>query len=100
MSWLCRRLAVEVLADLTYACAIDFDHRLVGIPDPRGIRVALMSPRQLSTRTDITGYPTGVLPVQSTDLVFDDPNAAGNEALSGRLGRGCCRRRCVPVGSG
>lgn len=78
----------EILADLNDACAIDFDHRLVGTPDPRGIRVALMSPRRLSNRTDITGYPTGLLPVQSKDLVFDDPSTPGNEALSGTLGRG------------
>ena len=47
-----------------------------------------MSPRRLSNRTDITAYPTGLLPVQSKDLVFDDPNTPGNEALSGTLGRG------------
>jgi endonuclease/exonuclease/phosphatase family metal-dependent hydrolase len=78
----------EILADLNDACAIDFDHRLVGTPDPRGIRVALMSPRRLSNRTDITAYPTGLLPVQSKDLVFDDPNTPANEALSGTVGRG------------
>ena len=35
----------HVLADLDAACSIDFDNRLVGSPDGRGIRVALVSPR-------------------------------------------------------
>jgi hypothetical protein len=34
----------QVLADLNAACSIDLDNRPVGIPDGRGIRVAL-SPR-------------------------------------------------------
>jgi endonuclease/exonuclease/phosphatase family metal-dependent hydrolase len=78
----------QVLDDLSAACSIDFDHRLVGIPDGRGIRVALLSPRRLSNRVDITTYPQGVSPVQSRDLVFDDPATTGNEALSDSLGRG------------
>jgi endonuclease/exonuclease/phosphatase family metal-dependent hydrolase len=78
----------QVLADLNAACAIDFDHRLTGTPDGRGIRVALLSPRRLSNRADITTYPPGVVPVQSRDLVFDDPATAENEALSDALGRG------------
>jgi endonuclease/exonuclease/phosphatase family metal-dependent hydrolase len=78
----------KVLADLNGACAIDFDHRLAGIPDGRGIRVALLSPRRLSNRVDITTFPQGVAPVQSRDLVFDDPATATNEALSHTLGRG------------
>jgi Endonuclease/Exonuclease/phosphatase family len=47
----------QVLADLNAACSIDFDNRLVGIPDGRGIRVALLSPRLLSNRVDITTFP-------------------------------------------
>jgi endonuclease/exonuclease/phosphatase family metal-dependent hydrolase len=78
----------EVLADLNAACSIDFDHRLAGVPDGRGIRVSLLSPRRLSNRVDITTYPQGVSPVQSRDLVFDDPATAENEALSDSLGRG------------
>jgi endonuclease/exonuclease/phosphatase family metal-dependent hydrolase len=78
----------QVLDDLNAACSIDFDHRLVGIPDGRGIRVALLSPRRLSNRVDITTYPQGVSPVQSRDLVFDDPTTAEDEALSDTLGRG------------
>ena len=44
----------EVLADLNEACAIDFDFRLTGTADGRGIRVALMSPRRLSHRRDMS----------------------------------------------
>jgi hypothetical protein len=77
-----------VLADLNAACSIDFDDRLVGIPDGRGIRVALLSPRLLSNRGDITVFPLGVVPVQSRGLIFDNPATPENEALSAALGRG------------
>ena len=77
-----------MLADLNAACSIDFDHRLAGIPDGRGIRVALLSPRRLSNRADTVTFPPGVAPVQSRDLVFDDPATAANEALSDTVGRG------------
>jgi len=33
----------QVLADLDAACSIEFDHRLAGVADGRGIRVALLS---------------------------------------------------------
>ena len=78
----------QVLADLNAACSIDFDNRLVGSPDGRGIRVALLSPRLLSNRVDITTFPLGVVPVQSRDLIFDNPATPENEALSDALGRG------------
>jgi hypothetical protein len=39
----------QVLADLNAACSIDFDNRLAGIPDGRGIRVALLSPGSYRT---------------------------------------------------
>ena len=52
-------------ADLNAACSIDFDNRLVGSSDDRRIRVALLSPRPLSDRVDITTFPLGVVPVQS-----------------------------------
>ena len=79
---------VQVLADLNAVCRIDFDNRLVGIPDGRGIRVALLSPRRLSNRTDIQAFPTGVLPIQARDLAFDDPATPGNEAQMTATGRG------------
>jgi endonuclease/exonuclease/phosphatase family metal-dependent hydrolase len=78
----------EVLADLNTACRIDFDNRLVGVPDRRGIRVALLSPRRLSNRTDIRAFPTGVLPVQARDLAFDDPTTPDNEAQVTTMSRG------------
>jgi Endonuclease/Exonuclease/phosphatase family len=46
----------QVLADLNAACSIDFDNRLVGIPDGRGIRVALYRPGS---------YPTGSISPRS-----------------------------------
>jgi endonuclease/exonuclease/phosphatase family metal-dependent hydrolase len=78
----------QVLADLNAACSIDFDNRLTGTPDGRGIRVVLLSPRLLSNRVDLTTYPAGVVPVQSRDLIFDNPATGQNEALSAALGRG------------
>jgi endonuclease/exonuclease/phosphatase family metal-dependent hydrolase len=78
----------EVLVDLNAACSINFEHRLTGIADGRGIRVALLSPRRLANRVNIAAFPQGVSPVQSRDLVFDDPATADNEALSNSLGRG------------
>jgi endonuclease/exonuclease/phosphatase family metal-dependent hydrolase len=77
----------EVLADLNGACRIDFDNRLVGRPDRRGIRVALMSPRRLTNRLDIQAFPDGVLPVQSRDVGFDDPATPANEAQVAQTGR-------------
>jgi hypothetical protein len=55
--------------------------------DLRDPDVAL-SPRLLSNRVDLTTYPLGVVPVQSRDLIFDDPDTPENEALSDALGRG------------
>ena len=78
----------QVLADLNAACSIDFDNQLTGTPDGRGIRVALLSPRLLSNRVNITTFPPGVVPVQSRDLIFDNPATPKNEALSAALGRG------------
>ena len=72
----------------TLRAASTFDNRLVGSSDDRGIRVALLSPRPLSDRVDITTFPLGVVPVQSRDLIFDNPATPENDALSGVLGRG------------
>lgn len=79
---------VEVLVDLSDACAMDFDNRLVGIPDARGIRVGLLSPRRLSNRRDVQALPPGVLPVQARDPRHDDPTTTDNEALTATTGRG------------
>jgi predicted extracellular nuclease len=78
----------QVLADLNAACSIDFDNRLVGTPDRRGIRVALLSPRRLSNRVNTQVFPTGVLPVQIRDLAFDDPATPDNEAQLALTSRG------------
>jgi endonuclease/exonuclease/phosphatase family metal-dependent hydrolase len=78
----------QVLADLNGACRTDFSNRLVGIPDHCGIRVALLSPRRLTNRTDIQAFPAGVLPVQARDLVFDDPATPSNEAQTAETSRG------------
>jgi endonuclease/exonuclease/phosphatase family metal-dependent hydrolase len=63
--------SAQVLADLTQERPIDFDHRLTGGENRRGIRVALLSPRRLSRRRDRQQFPPGVLPVQYRDNVFD-----------------------------
>jgi predicted extracellular nuclease len=78
----------QVLADLDAACASDLDHRVVGSPDDRGIRVALLSPRRLSNRADVRSFPEGILPVQDRDLAFDDPETTANEAQTAETRRG------------
>ena len=80
----------EELADLNAACAIDFDDRLLGKTDRRGIRVALLSPRQLSHRRDSWQFPPGVLPVQCRDTMFDSATttATGRSVLSATVESG------------
>ena len=60
----------EVLSDLDDVCSTNFEFRLAGIADDRGIRVALLSSRLLSDRRDMTEFPSGVLPVQWRDARF------------------------------
>ena len=66
----------DVLADLDEACAAAFPHRVAGVPDDRGIRVALLSSRPLTGRRDTTEFPPGVLPVQWRDTAFDPPTTS------------------------
>ena len=66
----------DVLADLDEACAAAFPHRVAGVPDDRGIRVALLSSRPLRGRRDTTDFPPGVLPVQWRDTTFDPPTTS------------------------
>jgi endonuclease/exonuclease/phosphatase family protein len=84
----------QVLGDLNAACSIAFDHRLTGIPDRRGIRVALLSPRRLSNRVDITTYPVGLLPVQSRDLTSMTRPPKQTRPCRAPSGAACSRRRC------
>lgn len=49
----------QVLADLDAAGTIEFDHRLAGVADGRGIRVALLSPRRLSNPYRSHHLPAG-----------------------------------------
>jgi hypothetical protein len=86
----------HVLADLDAACSIDFDNRLVGSPDGRGIRVALLSPRLLSNRVDITTFPLGVVPVQSRDLIFDNPPRQRTRPYPVCSDAVSCRPQCAP----
>ena len=44
-------------------------HGEIGMPDERGIRVAVISRRVLHNRVDVRPFPGGLLPVQ----VGDDP---------------------------
>jgi endonuclease/exonuclease/phosphatase family metal-dependent hydrolase len=85
----------QVLADLNQACTVDFDHRLIGSEDRRGIRVALMSPRRLSHRGNVQAFPPGVLLVQYRDTVFDPATTsmASRGILSATVGSGgeACR---------
>ena len=72
----------SVLADLDDACVTPLGHRAVGVPDDRGIRVALLSGRKLSNHQDIRTFPAGLVPIQVADVGVDDPLTTTNEALS------------------
>src|SRR5262245_9629948 len=46
-----------VLDDLQAALSPAMPHKLVGLPDSRGIRVALLSTRVLHDRVDVVSFP-------------------------------------------
>jgi predicted extracellular nuclease len=58
-------------------------HRVLGVPDPRGIRVALLSRRVLRDRADIAAFPDQLLPTQTGD---DPPGPAGPATMN-QIGR-------------
>lgn len=60
------------LAALQNALNHRMPHRIVGVADGRGIRVAMLSTRLLRNRHDITAFPVGLAPVQN-----GDPGAGG-----------------------
>jgi endonuclease/exonuclease/phosphatase family metal-dependent hydrolase len=74
----------SALAVLQAALSPKLPYRMVGRPDPRGIRVALLSRRVLRDRVDVTLFPPELLPVQSGD---DPPGLEGPPTLN-QLGRG------------
>ena len=77
----------EVLEPLQAALAHPLPHRVIGQPDERGIRVALLSALPLADVAEIDAFPAGVRPVQVRDEVFDDPTTPADEAVLGRMGR-------------
>lgn len=84
----------QVLAALQERLASPLPHRAVGIPDERGIRVALISRLQLHDRADIQPFPTGLLPIQ----VGDDPPGPDRPKLMNQMGRGALKAS-VAVGT-
>ena len=74
----------EVLGDLNEVCAREFEHRLTGLADRRGIRVALMSPRRLSNRRDVSEFPEGLPAVQVRDPDATDDTVSINTSVMGR----------------
>jgi len=72
------------LSALQAALIPTLPHWLLGLPDPRRIRVALLSRRTLRDRVDVTAFPPALLPVQSGD---DPPGPQGPPTLN-QLGRG------------
>ncbi len=73
-----------MLADLNDRCAIDFGYRVVGVPDARGIRVALLSTRRLDGITNRRSFPAQVDPVQVRDPGLDDPATDIDESPDSR----------------
>jgi Endonuclease/Exonuclease/phosphatase family len=84
----------QVLARLQDPLAAPLPHRAVGIPDERGIRVALISRLELHDRADIQPFPTGLLPIQ----VGDDPPGPDGPRLMNQMGRGALKAS-VTVGN-
>jgi predicted extracellular nuclease len=72
------------LAALQAAVAPTLPHRLLGLPDARGIRVAFLSRRVLRDRVDVSAFPPQLLPTQTGD---DPPGPAGPPTMN-QLGRG------------
>ena len=64
-------------------------HRLLGLPDARGIRVALLSRRVLRDRVDVARFPAQILPTQTGD---DPPGPVGPPTMN-QLGRPALRAR-------
>lgn len=54
-------------------------HRLLGVPDVRGIRVALLSRRVLRDRVDVVRFPEKILPTQTGD---DPPGSVGPPTMT------------------
>jgi endonuclease/exonuclease/phosphatase family metal-dependent hydrolase len=73
----------DVLGPLRAAVG-GLDHELTGIPDGRGIRVAVLADRPLLHPHDIRLLPAGVLPVQVRDPVEDRDDV---EVTTSELGR-------------
>jgi endonuclease/exonuclease/phosphatase family metal-dependent hydrolase len=72
------------LVALQEALAHPMPHRLLGVPDDRGIRVALLATSPLSDRIDVRPFPDGLLPVQCGD----DPVGAEGPRTMNQMGRG------------
>ena len=72
------------LVALQEALAHPMPHRLLGVPDDRGIRVALLATSPLSDRIDVRPFPTGLLPVQCGD----DPVGPEGPRTMNQMGRG------------
>jgi Sigma-70 region 2 len=62
--------------------------------------IALLSPRLLSNRVDITTFPQGVVPVQSRDLIFDNRPPQRTRAYPPRSDAVSCRPHRAPGMSG
>lgn len=84
----------RVLARLQERLASPLPNRQLGIPDERGIRVALISGFELHERLNIQRFPTGLLPIQ----IGDDPPGPDGPRLMNQMGRGALRAR-VTVGN-
>lgn len=76
------------LADLQGALSHAMPHAREGDPDRRGIRVAFLSTAPFQAARSIGPFPALVRPVQTRDVVFDDPQTAADEALTAEMGRG------------
>ncbi len=77
------------LMSLQSAVRPTLSHRLLGLPDARGIRVALLSRRVLRGRVDVARFPPEILPIQTGD---DPPGPVGPPTMN-QLSRPALRAR-------
>lgn len=72
------------LARLQNALTHTMRHRVLGVPDDRGIRVAYLSTRVIRDQSNIRFFPFGLLPIQVGDNPF---GSSGPPTMDG-MGRG------------
>lgn len=89
-------LALQEVGSLNALCSLKsalrhrMSYSLLGYPDQRGIRVALLSTSRFHDDSihHFRAFPEKITPVQAKDPAFDDPTTPQNESTLDEMGRG------------